>query len=117
MDRHDVSAHLAARHLRALSLLLEGMTPEARDLLGFVPRDVGSLASQLEASAPFVPLTDDEKQGVFERLCEEADDMSSKEHARETIADWTDADWRMEKDDQDSYMEEDDDDDDDDDQD
>lgn len=112
MDQKLANAHLIADHLKAIARLLqsdpEPLTPEASAAIGdgiliaLGPNaglDLNLLAETLEATAPFVPLTDSEKSSVVEELVDEVGDYSSFERAELVFADWTPAHWRMEFDD------------------
>ena len=120
MDRQTANSHHLARHLRAIARIITPsddmpvpLTGEAAAILGigapFTPEALERFASRLEASAPFVPLTDEEKDELAAEVADEVSDYSSKERGELVWGDWTEADWRMEKDDRDEYMKEDDD--------
>lgn len=107
MDQKLANAHLIADHLKAIVRILqsdpEPLTPEAEEVISFnlpnLSKLYGKLAEDLEATAPFVPLTDAEKSSIVEELVDEVGDYSSFERAEMVFGDWTEAHWRMEHDD------------------
>lgn len=109
MNTRDATAHLIAHHLRAIVRL---MTDEPEPLqqvtqsLGFDPIDTANLdmlAQLLEASAPFTPLTDEEKGEVINFIAETEADYSMRERIENATGDWTEADWRIEFDELQDY--------------
>lgn len=118
VDRQTANSHHLARHLRAIARIITPsddlpvpLTAAASAILWigapFTPEALERFASRLEASAPFVPLTDEEKAELFGEIVDEVSDYSAKENAETVCGDWTEADWRMERDDRDEYMKED----------
>lgn len=115
MDQKLANAHLIARHLKAIANLLqsdpEPLTGEALAVLEAVEGniqlvagptaglDLNLVAEALEATAPFIPLTNEERGELFADLVDEVSDYSRKENAESICGDWTDAEWRMEWDD------------------
>lgn len=98
MNNRDATAHLIAQHLRAIAKL---MTDEPEPMqqvtqaLGFDPIDTANLdmlATLLETSAPFVPLTEDEKSEVIDFVAQTEADYSMRERIDNATADWTEAD-------------------------
>jgi hypothetical protein len=110
MNQQAINAHHIARHLRAIANILRSaerpLTDEAEEVLSFdlanLTKLYTELAEDLEATAPFTPLTDVEKDKVLGLI---ADDVA--ERAELLTADWTEADWRIEYDQLEEYMSED----------
>jgi len=106
MDQKLANAHLIADHLKALSRLLSDPTvlsEETKVIMGigapFTVEALTKFADRLEASAPFVPLTDEETSKLVLELTDEVSDYSRRECAELIYGDWTPAHWRMELDD------------------
>lgn len=113
MDQQACNAHHIARHLRAIATILQSaekpLTDEAMQAIGFDMKqwiNLEGVAGALEASAPFVPLTDAERGEVLEWIVYEQAGYSTRERVDDVVGDWTDADWRMEFDQMQEYMSE-----------
>ena len=82
------------------------LTDEAEEVLSFdlanLTKLYTKLAEDLEATAPFTPLTDAEKDKVFGLIADVAG--YSSERAELLTAYWTEADWRIEYDQLEEYM-------------
>lgn len=115
MDNQAANAHHIARHLRAITNILQSaekpLTDEAEEVLSFdlanLTKLYTKLAEDLEATAPFTPLTDAEKGEVFEFIADDVSDYSTRERVELVTNDWTEVDWRIEYDQMDEYMRED----------
>jgi len=115
MDTQAANAHHIARHLRAITNILQSaekpLTDEAEEVMSFdlanLTKLYTKLAEDLEATAPFTPLTDAEKGEVLGLIADDVADYSTGERAELLTADWTEADWRIEYDQLEEYMSED----------
>jgi hypothetical protein len=115
MNQQAINAHHIARHLRAIANILRSaerpLTDEAEEVLSFdlanLTKLYTELAEDLEATAPFTPLTDVEKDKVLGLIADDVADYSTGERAELLTADWTEADWRIEYDQLEEYMSED----------
>lgn len=116
MEDPHIAAHHVARHLRAIAALLPRLSAQAADpLYDLLNREalheggvdcytaLENAAVTVEATAPFEPVTEDEKQAIFEQVYEEMSDLSTRDHARD-YCDFTEADWRIEKDERDEAL-------------
>lgn len=117
MEDHHAAAHLVAKHLRAIAALLPRLSEEGlnaylpglgRGLAVVLPEYCAMQehkANLLEATAPFTPLTEEETTELYSEMADECDDMRAAEMMVDALTDdWTPAEWRMEKDDRNSYM-------------
>jgi hypothetical protein len=106
MQDHEIAAHSAARHLRALASLLPRLKPEQRDAwidgagnyafpLDEYVAMLGRQAERLEQTAPFTPLTDEERDLVCDWLFDELSDEKTSERLFAVTEDWTEFDWRL----------------------
>lgn len=104
MDTQAANAHHIARHLLAIANILQSaempLTDEAEEVLNFDLANLAKLytelAEDLEASAPFTPLTDEEKSEVINVVAETEADYSMRERIENATGYWTEADWRIE---------------------
>lgn len=114
MDKHDAAAHLVAKHLRAIARLLpdlqgHGASAILDHLLQGQPffsyanrvKELEATAEALEEAAPFEPITDEQRAAIREQYAESIGDLNYRERADLITEDWTEAEWRMEQDDQD----------------
>lgn len=114
MSPEHAAAHQIAKYLRAIAHNLPDLSAEGID--AFMPHlkpedaaDYAALltnkAARLEATAPFEPVTEADKQRVFEEVQDELSDETARDLARSYL-DLTEAEWRIEVDDRNEYMQE-----------
>jgi hypothetical protein len=107
MKDNDAIAHAVARHLRAIATLLPSL--DAAQLTAFTPGITKTVlpdyctmlrnkADRIEATAPFVPLDDEQRAYLVANIAEQLNDRSTRDALDDHTGDWTDADWRMEYD-------------------
>lgn len=105
MEDHHIAAHHVARHLRAIATLLPRLSAQAADPLydvlfpnGFIDqRDaLQDAAVKIETTAPFEPISEEQKAILLYSIGEQLVDRSGREILEDHIADWTEADFRAE---------------------
>jgi hypothetical protein len=94
MDNSTYAAHKIAHLLRQIAAQSVHLTDEQRTVID--ADTCVSLATTLEASAPFDPCTDIEKQEVWEVTVDSCGDFSRRDVAEIVTEGWCEADWRME---------------------
>lgn len=93
MERHVYVANRIADHIRVIAALMNELSAEQLRLL---PPMTDAMAKALEASAPFTPLTEEERQLVYASVYDEMGDMSARDMADVMVEHWCEADWRDE---------------------
>lgn len=100
MQPHEISAHRVIDALNVIHREWSTLTPEARMALlrAFNPSGaaIDTAATSLTEQHPFEPITDEEKQAVFENLCEASAELSTKDIAEMQVYDWNEWAWRCE---------------------
>lgn len=113
MTEHDIAAHQVAKHLRAIAALLPRLSARGADPLYAVLADhlirspaafIEDAADKIAATAPFEPITDEQRDEVIVLVEGQLADMSSRERWEACTEGWTDADWRAEYDDMKEYL-------------
>ena len=112
MTPQEAAAHHIARHLRAIATHLTNASedvwrvycPGAENIKVEYLAMLVRKAEDIEATAPFEPLTDVERTLVSGWIGDELGDMSYRELIRQYTGDFTEADWRMEYEDHNEYM-------------
>ena len=94
MNQNEIAIHKIADAYRTIFDNLQHLTPDQRAILGPIN---AYRADMLEKLAPFTPVTDEEKQTIFEEVCDEFSDYSPKELAEEYL-DFAEWQWRAEAD-------------------
>lgn len=104
MQPHEVSAHIVIDALNTIHREWSTLTPEARMALlrAFNPSGadldtaIDAAISSLTEQHPFEPVTDEQKQEIFENLCEASAELSTKDIAEMHVRDWNEWAWRCE---------------------
>ena len=106
MTEQEYAAHQIAKHLRKLAYWLneasedawrancegsERVKPEYLEMLVLK-------AQRVEATAPFTPITEQEKDALHEEYGDMLADRSTREVFEDYFGDWTEADYRYELD-------------------
>lgn len=104
MSNRDQVTHALAYHLRALGNIVEANRDELSKeafytmIVRLPGEQMVKMAEELEASAPFMPLTDEEKAFTLEAVIDVLRDRSDREVLEDHTADWSEFQWRTEHD-------------------
>ncbi len=83
--------HRVARALRALAQAVRAAPHIKSPALD--PTRLCEHADALDASFVVTPLSDEDKQTIFENIQEQLADLSTNEQAREYVSEWDEFDW------------------------
>lgn len=105
METHEISAHRVIDALNTIHREWSTLSPEARMGLLQVFNPLGAdldtlidaAANKLTEQHPFEPVTDEQRQSIFENMCDMCGDMSAKDNAEMVVDEWSEWQWRCEQ--------------------